>query len=175
MIRVPAMAIAVGGVLLAASACAQRPQDAAATGHPQADRTRPSVGNACDRKLLTTADVAGILRDPITGVKAIPGAPEACIFTTASFPSITVTLRPGVGRTTVATWKAGRMPLPATPLAGVGDEAVWVSDLNELVAEKSDLLCDIQVSGVARDLAGSTAVEQQKVGALCNKIFAAAP
>jgi hypothetical protein len=169
------MTVIVGGALLAASACAQRPQDAAATGRTQAGRTPASVGNACDRKLLTTADVAGILSAPITGVRSIPGAPETCEFTTASFPSITVTLRPEVGRATVAAWRSGRMPLAATPLAGVGDEAVWVTDLHELVAEKHNLLCDIQVSGLAMDRANTAAVEQQKVGALCTKIFAAAP
>ena len=69
-------------------------------------------------------------------------------------------------------WQSGKMPVSSTPLAGVGDEAVWVSSLNEVVSEKNDLLCDIMAEGGANDLAGPVAAVQQKIGALCNKIFA---
>ncbi len=84
-----------------------------------------------------------------------------------------MTLRPGLGRTTVDTWKRGRMPVAAAPLAGVGDDAAWVDPLHEVVAEKNDLLCDIQVMGAGGDFSGSAADQQRKIGALCNKIFAA--
>ena len=42
------------------------------------------------------------------------------------------------------------------------------------MAEKNDLLCDIQVTGLAGVLNHKPAAEQQKaIGALCNKIFMA--
>ena len=72
-----------------------------------------------------------------------------------------------------AVWKSGRMPVSGTPLAGVGDEAVWVNDLTEVVSEQNDLLCDIQVTGLAAVLNHQPAAAKQKaIGALCNKIFA---
>jgi hypothetical protein len=133
-----------------------------------------ATGSACARKLLTVADVAGILREPITGTEEIPGDnASTCKFTTASFPSISVTLRSGVGKASLAIWKSGRMSAASTPLAGVGDEAVWVNDLNEVVSQKDNLLCDVLAEGFAKDLVGSVALEQQRVGALCNKVFAA--
>jgi hypothetical protein len=74
----------------------------------------------------------------------------------------------------LAVWKSGRMPVSGTPLAGVGDEAVWVNELTEVVSEQNDLLCDIQVSGLAAVLDHQPAAARQKaIGALCNKIFAA--
>ncbi|HVA56569.1 MAG: hypothetical protein WBQ26_04455 [Gemmatimonadaceae bacterium] len=146
---------------------------AVASGSAKAGAAQTATGNACDRKLLTAADVAGILTAPIVGTKPIPGDPQTCQFTTGSFPSISVTLRPGLGKTTVDTWTSGRMPVAAAPLAGVGDEAAWVDPLHEVVAEKNNLLCDIQVTGTGGDFSGSVADQQRKIGALCNKIFAA--
>ena len=138
-----------------------------------ASATRPT-GNACDRKLLTIADIADIVDGPIATVAAIPGDAESCKFSTAGFSSITVSLR-SAGRMTVTTWKSGRMPLPSTPLFGVGDDAVWVPDLHEVVAEKSDVLCDIEVHGMAPALRGSVVLQQQKIGALCTKVFRGMP
>jgi len=170
------LVLLTAGALSVVAACSKASPDAAAATaeRPQARSAPASSGNACDRKLLTADDVAGILSAPITGMKSIPGDPQSCEFTTASYGSITVMLRPGLGRTTVSTWKSGRMPTSAAPLAGVGDDAAWVSDLSEVIAEKNDLLCDIQVTASVGDLAGSTAVERQKIGEVCNKIFAAA-
>ncbi len=121
---------------------------AAASEHPKS-AAQVNTGNACDRKLLTAADAAGILSEPVTGTKPIPGDPQSCEFTTGSYSSVEVTLRPGLGRTTLGVWKSGRMPVSGTTLTGVGDEAVWVASLTEVIAEKNDLLCDIQVTGLA--------------------------
>ena len=101
--------------------------------------------------------------------KALAGDPQTCELGTAGSASVTISLRPGLGDVTVQTWLDGRMPVSATPLAGVGDHAAWVTDLSEVVATKGNLLCDIQTSGAS----GSKATVQQKVGALCNSIFAA--
>jgi hypothetical protein len=128
------------------------------------------AGNACDRKLFAPADVADLLGAPIVETKTIAGDPQTCELITAGGRSVMVTLRPGLGIATVQTWLNGRMPVSATPLPGVGDEAAWVSELSEVVARKADLLCDIQVTAGS----GSKAVLQTKVGVLCNKIFTAA-
>jgi hypothetical protein len=55
-----------------------------------------------------------------------------------------------------------------TPLAGVGDTAVWDPTLKEVDATKNNVLCEIGAMGPATKNATS-----DKVGALCNKIFAA--
>jgi hypothetical protein len=158
---------ALGVLGIAVAACAQGDSKAAGGkgGSPQA-----TIGNACDRHILTAADVTGILNAPITETKTIPGDPQSCKFATAGFTSITVTVRPGAGNTTVDTWLAGRMPLTAVPLAGVGERAAWVTDLTEVVATKANLLCDIQVQVGG----GSKPELQAAAGALCNKVFAAA-
>ena len=91
------------------------------------------------------------------------------MFTTADFTTLTISLRPALGRTTVDTWAAGNMPMPVTDVSGVGERAVWQSTLKEINAEKNNLLCDIRVVGPGHN-AGAT---PEKLGALCNKIFAA--
>jgi hypothetical protein len=169
--------LVAGCALVVAGACSRgKPAASPATaGPPQAAGVPATTGNACDRKLLTAADVAGILDGPITGSESLPGDPQSCVFNAPNSTSITVSLRPGLGRTTVQTWNAGRMPVSATPLAGVGDEAAWVDPLHEVVAEKNDLLCDIQVNGLSAELrAASAATRQARIGSLCNRIFAAA-
>jgi hypothetical protein len=127
-------------------------------------------GNACDRKLITPAQVADILRAPIVEVRTIVGDPQTCEFKTAGTNSVSISLRPGLGDVTVKTWLDGRMPMSASPLPGVGDRAAWVADLGEVVATKANVLCDIQTTGGA----GPTGALQQKIGALCNTILAGA-
>lgn len=128
-----------------------------------------AAGNACDRKLVTLADAAEVLGAPVASEKALEGDAQSCVFTTADFTTLTISLRPGLGRTTVDTWAEGKMPMPVTSVSGVGERAVWQSTLKEINAEKNDLLCDIGVVGPGPS-AGAT---PEKLGALCNKIFAA--
>ncbi len=175
MSRYSVVVLAAACLVAVAGGCANgSPKGAAAaSGSARAGAAQATAGNACDRKLLTTADVGGILAAPIIGTKPIPGDPQSCKFDTGASASITVMLRPGLGKTTVDTWKSGRMPVAAAPLAGVGDEAAWVDPLHEVIAEKNNLLCDIQVVGTGGDFSGSVADQQQKIGALCNKIFTA--
>jgi len=129
--------------------------------------------SVCDRHILKPEDVGGILNAPVTGTEPLPGDAQSCEFTTAAFPAIIVSVRPGVGRTTVDAWATGKMPLQTTPLAGVGDAAVWQDTLHEIIAQKDAILCDIQVRGGGSDLALNDKVLPMAVGALCNKIFAA--
>jgi hypothetical protein len=127
----------------------------------------------CDRYILKPEDLAGILRAPITGTKQVPGDAQSCEFGTASFPAITISIRPGLGRTTVDAWATGKMPLASSPLAGVGDAAVWQEELHEVIAQKNALLCDIQVRAGAGDLAIASSALPAALGGLCNRVFAA--
>ncbi len=162
-------------VLLAvAAACSKGSSSAAAqTGGAPPAAISASTGSACKQKLLTTDDAAGVLHAPST-VEEIPDDNgSTCRFTTAGDASLSVTLRPGMGKASLAVWKSGKMPIGGVPEDGVGDEAVWVEELHEVVARKNDLLCDIQVMGLDRNAPGTSIADQRHgVDALCNKIFA---
>jgi hypothetical protein len=131
------------------------------------------AGNACDRHLVTQEDVAGILRDPIAAVKSLAadGDPQTCSFETASLATVNITVRPGLGDTTVDAWLGGRMPVQAEPLTDIGDHAAWCPDLSEVIATKHNLLCDVSVGG-APGTAAAKNVIKQRLGELCNKVFA---
>jgi hypothetical protein len=149
-------------VLVVAAGCSKGAAHATA-------RSAAPEGNACDRHLVTASDAAAILGAPITDTKTLPGDAQTCVLTTATSSTLTVTLRPGLGTVTVATWLGGKMPVSATPLDGVGERAAWVNSLHEVVATKNAMLCDVQASG----LPGTGDASQAALGALCNKIFAA--
>ena len=63
------------------------------------------------------------------------------------------------------------MPLPVRR-QGVGDAAVWQDTLHEVIAQKNDLLCDIQLRGSSGDLAIAANALPASWGRLCNRIFA---
>jgi hypothetical protein len=102
------------------------------------------------------------------------GDPASCEFVTAGSANISVSVRTGLGRVTVKRWMDGRMPLEATPIDGVGDGAVWVPQLNEVIAESNDELCDIAVIGPAPGVGDGMLGDslRKRIGALCNKVFA---
>lgn len=164
--------ITVLGVVAVVTACSKdTSQTAAASSGSVAAHAAPvSKVNACDGQLITKAEAADIVGAPIADIKPIPGDPQSCAFEATGYPSLTVTLRPGLGDVTVATWLSGKMPVGATAFPGVGDRAAWVQELREVIATKNNLLCDI--SGAATG--GPVDAAQKKVAALCNKIFAAA-
>jgi hypothetical protein len=158
-------ACALGAI--AASACSPK-IDVAPVSQPVR-----AANSACDRHILKVEDLAGILTAPITQIRPLPGDAQSCEFATAAFAGIIVSVRPGVGRSTVEAWTNGKMPLDSSPLPGVGDAAVWQETLHEVVAQKNALLCDIQVRGGGSDLAMGAKALPAAVGSLCNKIFAA--
>jgi hypothetical protein len=165
----PASVLLLASMLCVLAACS-KPAASSET-HAASSSVSPKPGSACDRKVLTPDDVAGILSAPIIGSKNIPGDPQTCVFESASFPSITVSVRPGVGKATVDTWAAGNMPISASPLTGIGESAEWADELHELIAQQHNVLCDIQVSGIAKDLVSSTNALQRKLSSLCKIIF----
>jgi hypothetical protein len=146
-----------------ASSAAPAVAPAATAAAPAATGVASAEGSACDRQLIGQADVQPLLTGPITSVKPSPGDAKTCVFATAGFSSITVTLWPGEGKQTLESWHKG----PATPLPGVGDDAVWEADLKEVVANRGETLCTVTAMG--SEAAPATA---QSEGALCNKIFA---
>ena len=164
------------GTLAACSHDASTPTDSRAEIH---NAVPAKAGNACDRKLLTPEDIAGILGEPITGTKPLKGDAQTCYFVTATTDTrggakIMISVRPGLGEETLATFTSGKMDAYAksTPLAGVGDSAVWLPGTYEVDAQKDNLLC-------VAALGGSSIIEHKaenlpkKLGALCNKVFAA--
>lgn len=127
----------------------------------------------CETLVLKTADVAGLLHAPITHATGLAGDVQSCAFLTTGFSAITVSVRPGLGRASLDAWSTGRMPLAVRPQPGVGDAAVWQETLHEMIAQKDDLLCDIQVRGGGDDIAIGGDALPQALGVLCNRIFAA--
>ena len=130
--------------------------------------------SACEALILKAPDLAPLLTAPITRATSLEGDGQSCAFLTTGFASITVSVRPGLGRASLDAWSNGRMPLAARPLTGVGDAAVWQDTLHEIIAQKNDLLCDIQVRGSGDDIAVRAEILANQLGALCNRIFAAA-
>ena len=167
---------------LLAAGCSKDPEASPATPYAVPAHAAPlsGAGNACERSLLTNADIDDILREPVVGTSPLPGDPQTCYFVSASAdrggPELMVTLRPAGGRATLAGFSSGRMNdyVTAKPLTGVGDQAVWVPALHEVDARKDDVLCVVQPSDLATTLRDAGEAAQQKaLGALCNKIFAA--
>jgi hypothetical protein len=165
--------ITVLGVITVAgvTACSKGTSQTAAGSSSSAATAAPvSKVIACDGQLITRAEAADIVGAPIADIAPTPGDPQSCRFEATGYPSLSVTLRPGLGHVTVATWLSGKMPVSATPLPGVGERAAWVQELREVIATKNNLLCDI--SGAATG--GPVDAAQKKIAALCNKVFAAA-
>jgi hypothetical protein len=127
----------------------------------------------CETLVLKAADLGGLLHAPITHATALAGDGQSCAFLTTGFSAITVSVRPGLGKASLDAWSTGKMPLPVRPLPGVGDAAVWQDTLHEVIAQKNDMLCDIEVRGGNDDIAMAAEALPQKLGALCNRIFAA--
>jgi hypothetical protein len=156
--------------LLAVSACSKPATKGAAGASASATPAAASapVGNACDRKIIVAADVAPLFDEPITKEETLAGDAQTCTFTTTGFSLVHISIRPGLGDTSVDLVQSGKTNQTVTPLAGVGERAVWDPLLKEVEATKGNTLCDISFIGPATSKATS-----DKVGALCNKIFAA--
>ena len=128
----------------------------------------------CAAGLISDADASGILATRITGRRTLPGDGQTCELSTAGGSRIEVSLRPGLGKVTVQQWLDGKMPVSSSPLAGVGERAVWQEDLHEVIAERGDVLCEISAVNPAGDEPHqSPDALRRRLGALCNGVFAA--
>jgi hypothetical protein len=108
-------------------------------------------------------------------VSALASDRQTCEFESAEHKRLDVSVRPGVGRVTIDSWLNGRMPLNAMRLSGVGERAVWQPELNEVLAEQNDLLCDatlVRSTGAERPGARATEELDERLGAICNEVFA---
>jgi hypothetical protein len=164
------VAIAVAKVTACSKGASQTVAGSSAkpgTGAPQVP-----AGTACNRKLVTEAEASAILGAPILIVRdPNPGDAQTCDFEARGEPPLTVTLRPGQGDETVQAWLSGHAgPVSGTALPGVGERAAWVAKFRRLIATKNNLLCDISAQGIR----GSVDAIQEKLVALCTKIFATA-
>jgi len=166
--------------LFAAVGCSHSGSDetkpaATAAAAPATAASSPSTaagGNVCTRNILSFDDASGVLGQPVVATKEIPGDPQSCKFSTAGQSGLTVSVRPGHGKSAVGMYAAGKMDEfdKSAPMPGIGDEAFRSLSLQRVIARKGDLLCEITGSGLAA--AGDDPVEK-KIGDLCNKIFAA--
>ena len=166
--------------LCALAACSNGPPAGAAP--PSASATLSKAGNACERKLLSVNDMADVLGKPATRTKALKGDPQTCYFITGNDdeagPELMVSVRPGFGVATLATFSSGQMDayVKSVPLSGVGDGAVWKPDLLEVTAQKNNVLCEVRPGPMSTSpefAHAGEATQQQVLGALCNKVFAA--
>lgn len=162
------------GALTALLSCSNAPSPAAPPAAAGIASGVPNTAPPACGHTLKIEDVAGLLTAPIMTTRPVSGDAQSCEFLTAGFPAIILSVRPGLGAATVEGWLNGKMPLKVSGLAGIGDAAVWQETLHELIAQKNGLLCDIQVRGSADDIALGLQTLPDALGALCNKIFAAA-
>lgn len=160
-------------------ACSRSTPGATAASPGEPSTAAPKIpGNVCDLKLLDIADVDGILDKPITGTKPLQGDAQTCYFTTGqAMGEVKVTLRPGHGNATLASRTSGPMSEVAKweVLNGVGDKAVWITQLNEVSATKGDVLCEAAPSGgplFLNEELRKSGKAWERLGALCNKVFA---
>lgn len=131
------------------------------------------LDSPCVRSALGREALASLLNVPIVDAQPVPGDSQSCAYLTGGFPSITVSVKSGIGQSTLEAWTHGKMPFEVHPLTGVGDAALWQASLHELIARKGDLLCDVQIRAGPNDFA--LGVDQMPAAAAkaCNQIFAA--
>jgi hypothetical protein len=163
---------ALAMLMLSQGGCSRGTEGAGAAERSKASNKLSSAasaqGNACDRKLVTRDDVAGLLSEPIKSMEPVAGDAQSCQFISTNDSTVTVSLRAGLGDATLAEISSGQANQTVTPLAGVGQKAVWNGVLKEVNATRDNLLCDIGVVGPA-----SGPATAEKIGALCNKMFGA--
>jgi hypothetical protein len=166
------MSFAAACTLAALAACSP---PSVPSGNATSAQSTPSAsaapqGSPCDRGLVTKADAAALLGEPATTMKPLEGLPTACRFETASFSGMTVRVASSGGQASVSAAASPQMPVPYAAVHGVGDRAEWQAETHALIAAKGDELCTITVDGPPGATAGATS---DKVGELCNRIFAA--
>jgi hypothetical protein len=158
-------------LLLISSSCGASGPGQSVSGEnraPAAKAASGPAGNPCDRKLVSLADAAGILTSAVVKTEPLEGDPQSCVLSTGQQSHITVTVRPGLGNMTVSAWEKGQMNVSSTPMPSVGDRAVWQDTLNEVIATKNNVLCDVSVMGPPGTAAPGA---QKRLGDLCNTIF----
>lgn len=130
-------------------------------------------------KVFSPNDAAGLLNPPVT-VQAVPGSASWCALGSADLADITV--RTGNDDMIQAMWNEATLSSEHTKFAalpGVGDQAVFKAgghgEVPEVASKKGNVYCIVDVAGGSADgyksLAGAEVAK--RLGALCNKAFAA--
>ena len=172
--------IAVACTVLSIAVCAQGAPSSAASGNanasnpPASAKATPTKGqvwanngaSACE-KYLTPDVVAAILSNPAGHSHRLDA--QSCEYQTDHSGSIEISLK-------VADIDLFRQELPrialAHPMAGVGDGAYW-NEAGAVSAVKGhDRGCDISVVGIPQQMKIHNAELGQKLGEICNKLFA---
>lgn len=161
--------ISLLSVVALACGTGQTPTASGGGRQPAANKSASApAGSPCERKLVTQTDVAGIMASAVVKMEALEGDHQSCVFSNGLGGTITVMVRPGLGDVSVTAWEKGQMNVPATPMTGVGDRAVWQDIMNEVIATKNNVLCDISVMGPPGTAAAGA---KTRLGNLCNTIF----
>lgn len=159
-------------------------QAAAAT--VQATSNPAAAGGAIDVcAIVTVADVQPFVRDPVTASPRtdLTGEASGCEFATAADVNVEVTTVSGDQAATAWAEQADT----GIALSGVGDQAVREPGSAIMWAIKGSVMCSVDISdsqassyvGLASEDANGNIPDDsansfsQKLGALCNKIFAA--
>jgi hypothetical protein len=163
MSRFAPIAIVVGATLCAVTGCSGRPASAAAgSGGHWTD----NGATACST-YLTQDVVSTILSNPAGGSKKL--SVQSCTYnTTDSGGSITITL---TNAGLPAFDKYQQYLVDPVPLAGVGDKASQ-SLIGIDAVKGADRGCDIDAGGAPGSLKVHGAELGQKLGAICNQLFA---
>lgn len=172
-------------VVCAASACSKSRAStaSAATADPSgasasAGADTSAVALDCG-KVFSPDDAAGLLKAPVT-VTPVPGSNSWCALGNEGLADITV--RTGSGEEDEMMWDDATVSSNRTkfvPLAGVGDHAVFKAgghgEVPEVSSKKGTMYCTVDVAGGTGDPYTSLASADvaKRLGALCNKAFAA--
>lgn len=188
MLHFKAQLLALACTLGAVVACSQSSAKSASASTP--DSSAASAADASDdapqstldcTKVFVSADAVGILNDPAKVSNYTP-RPGSCRFDTAK-ESGSITVYGGSDMTSEMTWNDVTKSVDSlkyVALPGVGDRAVRkASDGTEIDSKKGKVYCSILLSGIGQygtngEFTKSRGEElAKKLGALCNKYFAA--
>ncbi len=136
------------------------------------------VETACEKNIMPS-DVADIITAPVTKQ---PGYnPQSCSYHASAGATVTISLYSG-GEDGKFTWSTMSNPANTgtlSPLAGIGDTALHAHGGTVVIARKGDLVCSVDITGTdnANGMQVITKARGEelakKLGALCEKVFAA--
>jgi hypothetical protein len=188
MLHLKAQLLALACTLGAAVACSQ--SNAKSTSASSTDSNAASTADASDdtaqstldcTKVFVSADAVGILNDPAK-VGNFPLGHGWCTFETAKAGG-SIKISGGSDLSSEMPWDdvtKSRDSLQFAALPGVGDRAVRkASDGTEILAKKGNVYCAVELLGIGQagtesDFTKARGEELAKrLGALCNKYFAA--
>lgn len=176
MLNLKAKLIAMAWLLCATAACSQSAKKPASTGGtdsatgsaPADPNTQGNAATVDCSKVFAPSDVAGILAAPIQigpdGAYAV-----GCSFEGAG-ASVAVRVDPSIEMP----WNSVTASSDFVDLPGVGDHARRrASNGREVLSKKGDLYCGATFSMQSTDTKLSAEELSKRLGALCNKLFAA--